>query len=109
MTDPPHGQSPVQDPARTVLRHLVATMDRHDYAGAGGPNVPPDDDRAVARCVAEAPGGPIHVLLSDREAEHLPGCNMAFRRSVLLELGGFDPQFRAAGDDVDFCWRIFRA
>ena len=30
-------------------------------------------------CVANAPGGPIHVLLSDREAEHIPGCNMAFR------------------------------
>jgi hypothetical protein len=31
---------------------------------------------------------------------------MAFRRDVLLELGGFDPQYRAAGDDVDICWRF---
>ena len=30
---------------------------------------------------------------------------MAFRRSTLLGIGGFDPQFRAAGDDVDICWR----
>ena len=28
------------------------------------------------------PGGPTHVLLSDREAEHIPGCNMAFRREA---------------------------
>src|SRR6202034_1089954 len=41
----------------------------------------------------------------DNRAEHVPGCNMAFRRSTLLGIGGFDPQFRAAGDDVDICWR----
>ena len=48
------------------------------------------------------------MLLSDREAEHIPGCNMAFRREALEEIGGFDPQFRAAGDDVDVCWRLRR-
>jgi glycosyl transferase family 2 len=31
---------------------------------------------------------------------------MAFRRSALLEIGGFDHQFRTAGDDVDICWRL---
>src|SRR5439155_8266130 len=53
-----------------------------------------------------APGGPIHVLLTDREAEHVPGCNMAFRASALKAIGNFDPQFRVAGDDVDICWRL---
>ena len=38
------------------------------------------DDGFLAECIAEAPGGPIHVLVSDREAEHIPGCNMAFRQ-----------------------------
>jgi hypothetical protein len=46
------------------------------------------------------------VLLTDREAEHLPGCNMAYRRSSLEAVDGFDPQFRIAGDDVDLCWRL---
>ncbi len=91
------------------LRYLVATIEDGDFAGAGGPNLPPPDDGPVARCVAEAPGGPIHVLLSDREAEHLPGCNMAFRRTALERLGGFDPQFHVAGDDVDICWRLLEA
>ena len=91
------------------LRYLVATIEDGDFAGAGGPNLPPEDDGPVARCVAEAPGGPIHVLLSDREAEHLPGCNMAFRRTALERLGGFDPQFHVAGDDVDICWRLLDA
>jgi hypothetical protein len=31
---------------------------------------------------------------------------MAFRKAALLEIGGFDPQFRSAGDDVDVCWRL---
>jgi hypothetical protein len=46
------------------------------------------------------------VLLDDEHAEHIPGCNMAFRKNVLQALGGFDPVFRAAGDDVDLCWRL---
>jgi GT2 family glycosyltransferase len=91
------------------LRYLVATLEDGRFAGVGGPNLPPPHDGPVARCVAEAPGGPIHVLLSDREAEHLPGCNMAFRRTGLERLGGFDPQFRVAGDDVDICWRLQEA
>jgi O-antigen biosynthesis protein len=31
---------------------------------------------------------------------------MAFRREVLEEIGGFNPIYRAAGDDVDVCWRL---
>ena len=49
-------------------------------SASAGPNIPPPGDGPVAECVANAPGGPIHVLLSDQEAEHIPGCNMAFRR-----------------------------
>jgi hypothetical protein len=60
----------------------------------------------VPAAVAVAPGGPNHVLLSDEVAEHIAGCNMAFRRDALLGLGGFDPVYRAAGDDVDICWRF---
>jgi len=45
-------------------------------------------------------------MLSDCEAEHIPGCNMAFRKACLEAIGGFDPQFSVAGDDVDICWRL---
>ena len=31
---------------------------------------------------------------------------MAFRRSRLAAIGGFDPLYRTAGDDVDVCWRL---
>ena len=66
----------------------------------------PADDPWFAQCVARAPGAPTHVLLDDRIAEHVPGCNCAFRRDALLAIGGFNPVFRRAGDDVDVCWRI---
>jgi GT2 family glycosyltransferase len=88
------------------LTYLVDTFEKVGHAGVGGPNIPPEDDTWIARCVANAPGGPIHVLLSDEVAEHIPGCNMAFRKSCLEEIGGFDTTFRVAGDDVDLCWRL---
>jgi membrane protein implicated in regulation of membrane protease activity len=34
---------------------------------------------------------------------------MAFRKSALEAIGGFDPRFRTAGDDVDVCWRLVEA
>jgi glycosyltransferase involved in cell wall biosynthesis len=88
------------------LRYIVHTCIEGDWAAVGGPNLPPPNDGMVADCVANSPGAPTHVLLSDREAEHVPGCNMAIRRSALVHIGGFDPQFRVAGDDVDLCWRL---
>ncbi|MQA76385.1 MAG: glycosyltransferase [Solirubrobacterales bacterium] len=85
--------------------YLALAMDRPDVGGAGGPNLPPDDDPAGAQVVARSPGGPVHVLTDDDRAEHVPGCNMAFWKLVLSEVGGFDPVYAAAGDDVDLCWK----
>ena len=95
-------------PDHDWLYYIAASLRANGHAGVGGPNIAPDDS-LVAECVAAAPGGPIHVLISDREAEHLPGCNMAFRKSALEEIGGFDERFRVAGDDVDICWRLQEA
>ncbi len=95
-------------PDRDWLRHLAWTLVSTGHAGVGGPNIPPRDDGFVADLVALAPGGPIHVLRSDDVAEHIPGCNFAFRRDALLSVAGFDPTYRIAGDDVDLCWRLQR-
>jgi O-antigen biosynthesis protein len=91
------------------LHYVAAALGESRHGGVGGPNIPPCDDGLTAECVAAAPGGPIHVLVSDREAEHVPGCNMAFRKQALEEIGGFDERFRVAGDDVDLCWRLQEA
>ena len=91
------------------LSYLATTFTTTDYAAIGGPNIGPADDGPIADCIANAPGGPVHVLVSDREAEHIAGCNMAFRKADLDAIGGFDPQFRVAGDDVDVCWRLMQS
>ncbi len=88
------------------LHYLALTFRHSQHAAVGGPNIPPRSDGNIAYCVAHAPGGPTHVLLSDRVAEHIPGVNMAFRKNSLEALGGFDEQFWTAGDDVDMCWRL---
>jgi len=88
------------------LTYLAATFLSTTHAGVGGPNIEPHGDGPIADCVANAPGNPAHVLISDQEAEHIPGCNMAFRKACLEAIGGFDAQFRTAGDDVDVCWRL---
>jgi len=91
------------------LYYLVADFLETDFVGIGGPNLLPPDDSAVAAGVMASPGGPAHVMLTDRQAEHIPGCNMAFYKRALEEIGGFDPMFRKAGDDVDLCWRLQQA
>jgi GT2 family glycosyltransferase len=91
------------------LAYLADTFASTSHGGVGGPNITPPDDGPVAQCIGNSPGNPTHVLLSGDEAEHIPGCNMAFRRVALEEIGGFDPCFRAAGDDVDLCWRLQRS
>ena len=88
------------------LYYLIGTLLSGDFAGVGGPNISPPAENWVQACVAAAPGGPSHVLLTDVVAEHIPGCNMAFHRWAFNQVGGFDPEYRKAGDDVDFCWRL---
>lgn len=76
------------------------------YAAAGGPNLPPFAGSWREAVVRAAPGAPSHVMLTDVEAEHLPGCNLAVTKEAFDKIGGFDPRFHTAGDDVDFCWRL---
>jgi len=88
------------------LYFMVGTLLSGDYCGVGGPNISPPAVNWVQAAVAAAPGGPSHVLLTDVVAEHIPGCNMMFHRWAFEGIGGFDIDYRKAGDDVDFCWRL---
>ncbi len=88
------------------LAFLVYRFVRSGFVAVGGPNFPPPEPSLVPAAVAVSPGGPTHVLLDDEVAEHIPGCNMAFTREALESIGGFEPIFAAAGDDVDLCWRL---
>ena len=88
------------------LHYLVQPFATSDVVAVGGLSLPPLDSPWLAHCVARAPGGPTHVLLDDRTAEHVPGCNLAIRRDALRAIGGFNPIYLRAGDDVDVCWRL---
>jgi hypothetical protein len=73
------------------LYYLVGDLLKTDAAAIGGHNFPPPEDEWIAGAVAVSPGTPAHVMLNDREAEHIPGCNMAFWKWALDEIEGFDP------------------
>jgi glycosyltransferase involved in cell wall biosynthesis len=88
------------------LTYMVAKFLSTGLSAVGGPNYPPPEEKLIPACVAASPGGPTVVLISDEVAEHIAGCNMAFRKEVLQEIQGFDPLFRVAADDVDLCWRL---
>lgn len=88
------------------LYYIVSALEEHEAAAVGGPNLSPPQDGFMAQCVDFAPGNPIHVLTDDELAEHVPGCNMAFRKEKLAQIGNFNPAHRAAGDDVDVCWKL---
>lgn len=91
------------------LQYLAYAYMTSHHGAIGGPNIVPPENGPIATCIANAPGGPVHVLTTDEIAEHVPGCNFSVKKDVLMEIGGFDPVFRAAGDDVDVCWRIQEA
>jgi O-antigen biosynthesis protein len=88
------------------LYFLVTQMEAQGAVGCGGPNLSPPEDPEYSQRVARSPGNPVHVLLDDETAEHIPGCNMAVRKKALEAIGGFDPIYTAAGDDVDVCWKL---
>lgn len=94
------------EPDREWLSRLERVFNDGRFAAAGGPNLPPAARNWHEAVVRAAPGAPSHVMLDDEEAEHLPGCNLAVTKAAFDAIGGFDPRFRTAGDDVDFCWRL---
>src|SRR5579885_437348 len=97
----------VVDPHWLTL--MVGAMVANGFDACGGPNYAPHEEARIAACVSASPGAPCQVLTAEDRAEHLAGCNMVFRKAVLQRIGGFDPQFTAAGDDVDICWRALEA
>lgn len=94
---------------RDWLYYMVSALDEHQAAAVGGPNLSPPEDGFCAQCVDQSPGNPTCVLVDNECAEHIPGCNMAFRKEAFHAVGLFDAQHRAAGDDVDLCWRLLVA
>lgn len=94
---------------RDWLGQLIATLRRHQAAAAGGSVVAAPAATPSAAALAAAPGQATPVHLAGMRLLHLCGCNMALEREALDALGGFDPRFTAAGDDVDISRRLSAA
>lgn len=91
---------------RDWLYHLVECATRREAAAAGGPNFTPRPRSALQAALSAAPGLPREVRSGDDRLSQLCGCNMAISKSALTKLGGFDPLFDRAGDDVDLSIRL---
>jgi len=113
---------------RYWLRGLKKALASHPDAGAVTGLVLPSELRTDAQILFEAYGGFEKAFKTIRYGASLPGhpfypcvggkfgtgCNMAFRRSLLLELGGFDEALDTGaalpgGGDTDMLYRVVRA
>ncbi|KEJ90704.1 glycosyltransferase family 2 protein [Sulfitobacter donghicola] len=107
-------------PEPTWLRHLVAPAQQGEVAAMGGfvrgRNGITFQNKART---LDAHGLPQNVEIDALQATvlHPPkgraikteGTNMAFRRDVLIDIGGFDPAFRFFLDETDVNMRLARA
>ncbi len=76
-----------------------------EFAAMGGPNFLPPEDSSIAAAVMVSPGGPAHVMLTDYQAEHIPGCNMAIYVCWRLQQAGYKIGFNPAA----FVWHFRRS
>jgi GT2 family glycosyltransferase len=91
---------------------LVAHLDAHPEHGLVGPRILEGEARRPFPPRRFYPGEGMIALepgLRRRELAWLSGCCLAARRSVLAELGGFDPDFFLYQAETDLCLRARRA
>lgn len=92
------------------LKNLIKNFNDENIASVGGPNLTPDDDTKLARCVGIVLGflskvGARYGLDANKVMEtfHNPACNVAYRREVLEEVGGFnDRLITCADEELDY-------
>lgn len=79
----------------------------------GGTGYPPPGTGYLGLCVScigHPAGGAIgfdaNVTRSEKGIEFVAGCNCAFRREALTEVGGFDPNFYDGGEDIEISRRL---
>ncbi len=91
------------------IEKFVSMHSQSGYAAVGGAVIngnDPANDVAWAGYMAEfrefIPQQP------QREVEHIPTCNISYKRKYLEELGGFNPNYYPQ-EDLDFNYRLRRA
>ena len=93
-------------PGLAALPRRALRRDRPRRASAARTS-PPPRTASSRDCVANAPGGPVHVLRRRRASPSTcPAATWPCGATRCPRSDGFDPRFRIAGDDVDVCWRL---
>lgn len=103
-------------PESPWLSRIVAGFDREDIAAVGGPVFGPTGLEFQYQCTTSSRQGNSVFLDAERSDLYnaplasrystITGGNAAFRRRVLLELGGFDEEYDYCLDETDLCVRI---
>lgn len=91
---------------------LLAAFTEDRIAGVGGPVVDSRTGGQVVRRWRVDPFGITHEATEDGNEWWCPilnGCNMAFKRTLLLSSGGFDSYYRYYFDETDLCVRLCRS
>jgi len=120
-------------PKPGAVAELVAFLDRHPRCGVAGPRlVDPVGSWQPSRRRFPTVGGtlvrrtPLRLLLPPLEhqrahynlderpvepvqADWMLGGSLLLRRTMLDELGGYDPGFRMYGEEIDLCYRAAKA
>jgi GT2 family glycosyltransferase len=109
-------------PADTCLEHLLAAADAHPRAAILGPKALGWHDRRLLLEMGFSVTGAGRRVTGLERREHDQGqhdersevhavgtAGMLVRRDVWDALGGFDPQLPLYRDDLDLCWRAWRA
>ena len=92
------------------LTNLIKHFDNIEIASVGGPNITPEEDTEFAKCVGAVlsflskPGSRYGLVANNvMETYHNSGCNVAYRKSVIEEVGGFNESFITCEDEeLDF-------
>ena len=120
-------------PEPGAVSALSAFMEAHARCGIAGPRlVDPDGSWQPSRRRFPTVGGTLvrrtplrllfrplerqraHYQLDERptepvEADWMLGGSLLLRRTMLDELGGYDPGFRMYGEEIDLCYRAAKA
>ena len=91
------------------LRTLVRDLEDSNVVASGGSVREASPNGWLKRY--ESSVSPLHMgetsarVMPGSQVEFLPSCNVAVRKQVFLEVGGFDASLRF-GEDVDLVWRL---
>lgn len=95
------------------LKKINHAFKNEKIAGIGGNAFPPHGTAGFGlwtACVGHPAGGAVgfdaNIKMTKNGVYFVAGCNSAFRKRALSEVGGFDPRFYDGGEDVDLSRRL---